>query len=576
MAEYNVKAKVLSIRTIATRIIEITLEVGKEIAALAKPGQYCSFAPRDKSEVNRHPFSIAAAGYDFLVFIIDIVGPNTEYYSGLKEADEIMITKPLGRAIVIDDKVKNVILVLGGVGSPAGMHLAEKLREKRISVTVILGARSEDRLIGVREYLDRHCTVKSIIQKDAQGPFATDGFEDVLKFAKPDTVVVTCGPMPMMLKVADMCGEDFPCLMILETVFACSMGTCYGCTVFLANGKTARVCVDGPAIWAHDLDLGKLRQAHLAVEFKGPIETCDLSVDLSGVKLVTPVMVASAGQSVHSLQEKAVDMNKVGALITKGLSLNPKGGNPTGRVYKTPSGMANAIGIENIGLRAFLEYDSKVWLRFGKPVFVNIFGNLIEEYIELTEGLNGRGFAGVEVNISCPNTEAGGLVFGVDPQSAYDVIKAVRRATSMTVIAKLTPNVTDITVIARACEAAGADAISAINTFIGMVINPDTHRPVLANVTGGISGPAIRPMAVNMVRLVANSVKIPVIGIGGIDGPEAALQHIIAGASAVQICTAGYSNPNVITETVEGIEAHMLAKGFPTVADLSGSLVLPN
>jgi len=578
----NFDAEVLSIKKIATRVFMVSLGVAKEISEMAKPGNYCSFKSWDISDPHKRPFSIVAAGNGYLVFIIDAVGPNTEYYTSRKKGDVINITKPLGTEINFDDRVENYIFVLGGVGTAAGLLPAKILKANNKSVMVLIGARSKDRLIAVEEYQSLGCGVQIVAQKDATGPFVTELFEKELLFARPGTVVVTCGPMPMMLKVAEMCGENYPCLMILETVFACNMGACYGCTVFLAkredgkDGDAVRVCVKGPAFWSHDLDLEKLKQAHLPVDFRSPIESCDLSVNLAGVEMRSPVMVASAGLSAHSLKEEAMDLGKVGGLETKGLSLKPIEGNPIGRVCKTPSGMLNAIGLQNPGLEVFLQNELGIWHSWGIPVFVNIFGELIQEYADMAKGLVGSGIAGVVVNISCPNVRAGGLQFGVVPEMARDVTNAVvRAAEGMIVIVKLSPNVTDITEIARAVEGAGADAISLINTVTGMVVDTETHKPVLANIVGGLSGPAIKPVAVRMVWQVVNAVKIPVIGIGGINGPGPALEHLIAGAKAVQICTGGYSNPNIHTETVDGIEAHMLAKGFPTMDDLSGSLVLP-
>lgn len=299
----------------------------------------------------------------------------------------------------------------------------------------------------------------------------------------------------------------------------------------------------------------------------------DLRVDIGGIALQNPVMTASGTFGYGREFEDLVDLNRLGAIIVKGLSLNPTRGNPPPRIAETPCGMLNAIGLENVGIEAFKKDKLPFLRQVGVPVLVNIYGTRIEEYAELANQLNDVAeVAGIEVNISCPNVKAGGIAFGVQPDMAARVVGAIRSKTEKPVVVKLSPNVTDVTEIARSAEGAGADALSLINTITGMAIDVHTRRPKLANITGGLSGPAIRPVAVRMVWQVAQTVKIPVIGIGGIMTAEDALEFLIAGAVAVEVGTANFVNPRATMEILDGIEAYLIKHRFSRLADLIGSL----
>jgi len=268
-----------------------------------------------------------------------------------------------------------------------------------------------------------------------------------------------------------------------------------------------------------------------------------------------------------------MDLESIGAIITKGLSLRPKAGNRTPRIVETPGGMLNAIGLQNVGIEAFIE-DKIPFLRtVDTPVIVNLYGNSLEEYGELAHRLDKiTEVAGVEVNISCPNVRQGGIVFGTDPRAAYQVVKLVREATIKPVIVKLSPNVTDIVEMARACEEAGADALSLINTLTGMAVDLQKRRPVLANVTGGLSGPAIKPVALRMVWQVARAVKLPVIGIGGIISATDALEFIVAGATAIQVGTASFLDPSAAQTIARDMERYLVENGIAGIREMIGAL----
>jgi dihydroorotate dehydrogenase (NAD+) catalytic subunit len=299
----------------------------------------------------------------------------------------------------------------------------------------------------------------------------------------------------------------------------------------------------------------------------------DLKVNIGAIELQNPVMTASGTFGYAREFEGFVDLNRLGAIIVKGLSLEPTKGNPPPRIVETPCGMLNAIGLENVGIDVFIKKKLPFLQTLFPPIFANIYGTSIEAYAELAARVDElEAIAGVEVNISCPNVKAGGIAFGADPNSAFKVVKAVRKKTSKQLIVKLSPNVTDITLIARSAEEAGADALSLINTITGMAIDIEARRPKIANITGGLSGPAIKPVAVRMVWQVAQASQIPVIGIGGIMTAVDALEFFIAGATAVQIGTANFTNPRATLDIIDGIEKFLTQNEIDRVADIIGTL----
>jgi dihydroorotate dehydrogenase (NAD+) catalytic subunit len=299
----------------------------------------------------------------------------------------------------------------------------------------------------------------------------------------------------------------------------------------------------------------------------------DLRVDIGGLVLQNPVMTASGTFGYGREYAEVLDLQRLGAVVVKGLSLTSSPGNPPPRIAETPCGMLNAIGLENVGIDAFLRNKLPYLRDLAVPVIVNIYGRSVDEYAELAGRLEGAdGVAAVEVNISCPNVKAGGIAFGVDPGAAYEVVRAVRLRTALPTIVKLSPNVTDIAKIAETTVAAGADALSLINTITGMAVDVAARRPVLANITGGLSGPAIKPIALRMVWQVVNAVRVPVIGIGGITTARDALEYLITGASAVQVGTANFVEPAATMKILDGIEAYLVEHGIGAVKDLIGTL----
>ena len=301
-------------------------------------------------------------------------------------------------------------------------------------------------------------------------------------------------------------------------------------------------------------------------------KSISMSVKIGTLKLKNPVMTASGTFGYGGEYADYVDLNKLGAIVVKGLSLKPRAGNPPPRIMETPSGMLNAVGLQNIGVDTFIEEKLPILRKYDTNVIANIYGETYDEYKKVAQKLtSAKGVHALEVNISCPNVRKGGLSFGADPKSAAAVTRKVKEVTGLPVIVKLTPNVTDITAIAAAVEKAGADAISLINTLTGMSVDIFTRRPHLKNVTGGLSGPAIKPVALRMVWQVLQKISIPVIGIGGIMNAEDALEFLILGAKAVQIGTANFINPQATIEIIGGIERYMELNGIKNISKLIGT-----
>ncbi|HBG04201.1 MAG: dihydroorotate dehydrogenase B catalytic subunit [Geobacteraceae bacterium GWC2_58_44] len=301
----------------------------------------------------------------------------------------------------------------------------------------------------------------------------------------------------------------------------------------------------------------------------------DMSVELAGIKMRNPVMTASGTFGYGAEFGDYMNLESIGAMITKGLSLKPKAGNPTPRIVETPGGMLNAIGLQNVGVDAFISQKLPYLSKVATPVIVNLYGNTLEEYGEVASRLDSLdGVAGIEVNISCPNVKQGGIVFGTDPLAAREVVRLVKRSTSKPIIVKLSPNVTDVVLMAKACADAGADALSLINTLTGMAIDLERRRPILANVTGGLSGPAIKPVALRMVWQVARNVQLPIIGIGGIMNARDALEFILAGATAVQVGTASFLDPSAAQTIARDMEQYLAENRIPSIASMIGALEL--
>ncbi|MGB2803816.1 MAG: dihydroorotate dehydrogenase [Candidatus Zixiibacteriota bacterium] len=306
------------------------------------------------------------------------------------------------------------------------------------------------------------------------------------------------------------------------------------------------------------------------VNLKGKL---DLSVKIAGVRFSNPVLVASGTFGYGEEYNDLIDLSKLGGIITKSVTVNPREGNPPPRTVETPAGMLNAIGLANVGVNRFIKEKLPFQRRLSTRIIVNVAGSTIDEYIKVVKRLNRcKGIDMLEINISCPNVKEGGLAFGARPESAHECIKQIKDHTSYPIMAKLSPNVTDIAQVACAVEEAGADAVSLINTLVGMAIDLEERKPVLRNITGGLSGPAIKPVALAMVWKVAQAVRLPVIGIGGIFDTQDALEFLLAGACMIQVGCANFVDPQTSIKIVNGLNGYLREKKIKRLTDLVGKL----
>ncbi len=303
------------------------------------------------------------------------------------------------------------------------------------------------------------------------------------------------------------------------------------------------------------------------------MNNADLSVSLCGITLKNPIIAASGTFGFGRDFTRFYDISRLGGISAKGVTPAERAGNPPVRIAETPSGILNAVGLQNPGIDAFLETELPWMLSQGATVICNISGNTIEEFSRMAQKLDNSGTAFIEVNVSCPNIHAGGKVFGSDPESILTVTQAVRRVTGKPIMIKLSPNVSDIAEMAAAAQAGGADAVSLINTIAGMAIDINTRRPVLGNITGGMSGPAVRPVALRMCYQAAQAVSIPVVGMGGIMTGEDAVMFLLAGCTAVQVGTANLADPMACVRILDELEDYMNRKGIKRVEELVGALI---
>lgn len=297
-----------------------------------------------------------------------------------------------------------------------------------------------------------------------------------------------------------------------------------------------------------------------------------LKTELAGIKMNSPIMTASGTFGFGEEFEDFADFSTLGAIVVKGTTLQPRSGNKGIRIAETPAGMLNCIGLENPGVKVFIDEISPRIKKYNCPIIVNISGSTVEEYGELANMLDIDAVAAVELNVSCPNVKEGGIAFGVEPKSMMSVIRAAKKNTHKPVIIKLSPNVTDIAMMAKAAEEAGADAISLINTLMGMAIDINTWRPVLGNVTGGLSGPAVKPVALRMVWEVRKAVSLPIIGMGGIMNAQDAIEFFLAGADAVAVGTANFVEPDITVKIYDGLEKYLGQKNLTDIKDIIGKL----
>lgn len=389
--------------------------------------------------------------------------------------------------------------------------------------------------------------------------------------------VFACGPNPMLVYVQSICKEaGIKCIVSMENRMACGVGACLGCTIKTLEGNK-RVCKDGPVFDAEIIQFEK-GPAILNGTNTGGEKEIDLSVNIKGVKFQNPVIAASGtfgyGQNYRGL----FDVNKIGGISCKGTTLDPRPGNEGQRLVEVTGGLVNSIGLENPGVRHFIEYELPEMLKLEPVAIANLAGSSLETYVEGARLLEATDVPVIELNISCPNVKAGGMAFGMQSDAAASVVSAVRAVTTKVLMVKLSPNAPDLTGVALACIKAGADCLSLVNTVQAMAINIETGKPVFKNIRAGMCGPAIKPIALRMVYDVCEAInklpaeeRVPVIGMGGIQCWQDAVEFIMAGASAIQVGTATFTNPECMVQIVDGLKEYMKRKGFASIEEFRGS-----
>lgn len=495
----------------------------------------------------------------------------------------------------------------------------------------LLGARTAGLLLGAKELEEMGCQVLVATEDGSAGfhGLVTELLERTLEDHLADhsqnpgdgeVAVYACGPRPMLAAVARLCQQyHLPGWVSLEERMACGLGACRGCAVkvhrkdaqteadYTELGYTyVNVCSEGPVFSVNEViweeaeaatpggelpgtsltasagtiltpgSPASARPASRAKEFGSFPPEPSLAVEIAGLKLKNPVMSASGTFGFGEEYEQFMDLSQLGAIVVKSVTLEPTVGNPPPRVCETPAGMLNSIAWQNPGLDVFLKKKLPFLRQFETPVIVNVAGRTVEEYAEVARRLDGvEGVAALEANISCPNVREGGVAFGSDPDMAAQVTRAMRQASSLPLIVKLSPNVTDIALIARRVVDAGADALSLINALTAIAIDPEAQRPILGNIIGGLTGPAIKPVALYMVWRVAQAVKVPIIGMGGIVKAADAVEFLLAGATAVAVGAGTFVNPRTIPEVIIGLKEYLLRHGLTDVRQLIGALKPP-
>lgn len=546
------------------------------------PGQFVMLKAKASGSKLSRPFTVYKTfNQEVVAIVFEVVGNNTRAYSMLKNGEAINFLGPLGKSVPLNPETNNFTLVGGGTGAASLMQVSEALNKPQIKVNVFLGAYDEFQIFGVEHFKRNGCETEIItdIGPGHQG-LVTDLLEKHLTEEATQSTIIACGPVLMLKKVHELAIEyGNECFVLLEEMMACGYGSCKSCVVFGfdENGKeeVKHVCEDGPAFESRWINWDKLVPPVTTIT-RPQSEKTDkpMLTALGPFGFESPIINASGCLDLRGILLGIVDISCLGALVSKGIEILPRTGNPAPRIVETPNGLMNAIGLEGVGIDEFIKIYLPQWLSLGKPFIANISGKSMAEYVELARRLTSNEVKIIEINISCPNISEGGIVFGISPQMAFDVVHAVRQVTDAILITKLTPEAPNIVTIAERVVAAGTDAISMINTLTGLVIDTHSLKPLIGNVTGGMSGPGIRPRAVKLVRDVYSAnLGVPIIGMGGIEDGDSAFQFMVAGSSLIAVGTELLVNPDVATEIHDGLEKIRQFHGVNHIQDLVGSLI---
>ncbi len=518
-----------------------------------------------------------------LSFLILLKGKGTRELCSLEPGDKINLIGPCGNRFPVPSTQNDKVLIIGGgIGVAPVAGFAETLPAGSYDFYASFKSGS---------YGLEHINPASLTITTDDGSAGIHGMlpaaltEDALRKGNY-AAVYACGPTPMLAyvkKVAEAC--DLPCYLSLESHMACGVGVCLGCTIQTSEGKK-RCCSEGPVFYSRILDFENLdgtatRESVAGVKVQPRREALttepDLSVQIAGVKFNNPVIASSGCFGFGTEYESVFDVSRLGGISSKGLTLEPRQGNDGIRVYETPSGLMNSIGLQNPGIPHFIEHELPAMLKLGPVAIANLSGSSLETYTKGAELLDKTEVPLIELNISCPNVSAGGAAFGMTCQAASEVVRAVRAVTKKPLAVKLTPQSLELNAVALECIKAGADAISLCNSFQGIAIDIERGVPVFDKLKAGLGGPAVRPIAVRLVYELVQAIntlpaekRVPVIALGGIAKWQDAVEFIMAGASAIQVGTATFANPPAMLEIIDGLSAFMKRKGYAKIDDFKG------
>lgn len=533
--------EITGIERLTDCVFEMTLR--GNCSAFTMPGQFVEISI--PGLYLRRPISVCNIEGNRLTLVFKTVGKGTEAIAGMKPGTQLDLLTGLGKGFDTTRCKQSAMLAGGGVGVPPLYLLARRLIQEGKQVKVALGFNTANEVFYADKFraLGAEVAVATADWSYGVKGFVTDAI--ALPEMQGTDFWYACGPLPMLIAL----GKSLDCErgeVSMEERMGCGFGACMGCTIETPWGPK-RVCKDGPVF---DATLMKFYKGNGAIPPALPRDrkaedTPDTSTELCGIRLKNPIIPASGTFGFGKEFSEIYDLNSLGGISIKGTTLHARTGNPTPRIAETPGGMINSVGLQNPGAEAVYSVEvPQLRKKYNGCIIANVSGFSIEEYVEACRKADAcKDVDIIEVNVSCPNVHNGGMAFGTSPEQAAEVTKAVKGAVKKPVFIKLSPNVTDIVSIAKACEAAGADGLTLINTLLGMRININTGSPVIANRMGGFSGPAIFPVAVRMVWQVSQAVNIPVIGCGGVSTAEEALEMMMAGASAVQVGSANLVDP---------------------------------
>lgn len=571
-------------------VFSLTVKFAAQENSIPSPGQFFMLRAKHSQVLLARPISVFNAipdtrmGYIKVEFLILKKGQGTSELCALRKGDFLELLGPCGNVFPSPDKNEKVCIAGGGIGIAPVAGFAKNLPPKSYDFYASFKSGSygienvsPENLVVTTD--DGSCGIRGMISAALTA--------QVLK-EKKYSVVYACGPEPMLRYIQKICAEaGTKCFLSLESKMACGMGACLGCTIKTKSGLK-RCCKDGPVFEASEIIFDEKEFS----KPKPPLEKVDLSIKIfshsshgtSGAKkelfLKNPVIAASGTFGFGAEYKNIFDIASLGAIASKGLTLEAREGNSGVRIWETPSGLMNSIGLQNPGIPHFVREEFPAMKKIGTSVIANLSGSTAESYEEGARLLEETEADAIELNISCPNVSKGGAAFGMTCEDAGGITMRIREIVSKPLIVKLTPQASDVAAVAMSCVAAGADAISLCNSFQGVAIDIEKTRPVFEKIKAGFGGPAVRPIALRLVYEVFSEMKklpqekrVPIIGIGGIATWRDAVEFIMAGASAVQVGTATFANPFAMIQIVEGLEEFMKRKGYASVEEMRGAAV---